>query len=130
LVSDASLIGLPGGLAGAAVFLGGSLVVLLVFGRSLVSAIIVSAISGAAASLVYWLLARPDLDPAGTAGLGAIGGAVIAPFELIWVKFRDEVAELEAASDFEYAGLGSTLWRALSAALRRTGEREPGGSAH
>jgi uncharacterized MnhB-related membrane protein len=121
LVANASLVGTLAGCAGAATFLAGSLVVLHVFGRSLVPAVLASAVSGATAALVYWVLARPDLTAVGTAGLGAIGGAAIAPFELIWVQFRYEMAQLEADSEFEYTGLISTLWRALVLTLRYRG---------
>ena len=115
LVAHASLAVTLAGTAAAAVFLSGSLVVLHVFGRKLVPAVLSSAASGAVAAFVYWILARPDLTPIGTSGLGAIGGAVIAPFELIWLQYRHDVALIEAESEsgFVYTGLFSTLWRSL-----------------
>src|SRR5437016_4738762 len=66
MVAHASFIGVLAGCAGAATFLGGSLVVLRGFGRSLVPAVLVSAVSGAAGGFVYWVLARPDLTAVGT----------------------------------------------------------------
>jgi hypothetical protein len=123
MVAHASLIGILAGCAGAAAFLGGSLLVLRAFGRSLVPAVLASAVAGAAGAFVYWVLARPDLTAVGTTGLGAIAGAAIAPFELIWVQFRHEMAKLEADSEFfEYTGLFSTLWRTLVFMRRHTRE--------
>ncbi len=122
MVAHASLVGILAGCAGAAVFLGGSLVVLRAFGRSLVPAVLASAVSGGAGALVYWVFARPDLTAVGTTGLGAIAGAAIAPFELIWLQFRYGMAQLEAESDFEYTGLISTLWRSLAFLRRHTRE--------
>jgi hypothetical protein len=123
LVANTSLIGVLASCAGAFTFLGGSLVVLRRFGRSLVPAVLTSAGAGAIAAAIYWVLARPDLTAVGTAGLGAIGGAVIAPFELIWVQFRYDMAQLEANSDFEYTGFFSTLWRMLRDVHRIRRER-------
>jgi uncharacterized MnhB-related membrane protein len=128
LVAHASLLVTAAGVLGAAIFLGGSLVVLRVFGRALVPAVLTSAAAGALAGFVYWLLARPDLTAIGTAGLGAIGGAAIAPFELIWLQFREEMAELEAQSQsgFVYTGFFSTLWRTLSTLRRARRELKRG----
>src|SRR2546426_11778202 len=61
MVAHASLIGVLAGCAGAAIFLGGSLVVLHAFGRSLVPAVLASAVSGGAGALVYWVITRPGL---------------------------------------------------------------------
>ncbi len=88
LVANNTLFGILASCAAVFTFLGGSLLVLRRFGRSLVPAVLASAGIGAVAAFVYWLLARPDLTAIGTAGLGAIGGAAVAPFELIWVQFR------------------------------------------
>jgi uncharacterized MnhB-related membrane protein len=126
MVAHASLISILAGCAGGATFFGGSLAVLRAFGRSLVPAVLASAVSGAAGALVYWLLARPDLTAVGTTGLGAIAGAAIAPFQLIWVQFRYEVAQIEADHEFEYTGLVSTLWRALLVTFRHRPPKERG----
>jgi hypothetical protein len=123
LVANTTLVGILASCAAVFTFLGGSLVVLRRFGRSLVPAVLASAGTGAVGAFVYWVLARPDLTAVGTAGLGAIGGAAIAPFELIWVQFRHDMAQLEANSDFEYTGLIPMLWRALREVRRLTRER-------
>jgi hypothetical protein len=122
LIADASLAVTLAGAAGAAIFLGGSLLVLRFFARSLVPAVLASAAAGAAGAFLYWVLAKPDLTAVGASGLGAIGGAVIAPFELIWVQFREEMAQLEDDSGFVYTGFFSTIWRAL--VLTRRSRRE------
>src|SRR3989442_15583166 len=74
LVAHAALAVTLAGTAAAAVFLGGSLIVLHVFGPKLVPAVLASAASGAAPAFFYWILATPDLTPLGTSGLRAIRG--------------------------------------------------------
>jgi uncharacterized MnhB-related membrane protein len=123
LLAHATFIHILAGLAGGATFFAGTLIVLRRFGTSLVPAVLASAASGAMAGLVYWLLGRPDLTAIGTAGLGAVGGAVVAPFELVWVEFRLKMAQLETQSDFEYTGFLSTLWSFLIEVVpRRRGQ--------
>jgi len=61
--------------------------------------VLASALAGGAGGFSYWLLWRPGVTAIGALVLGAIGGALVSAFQLIYVHYRSDMLGIEERLD-------------------------------
>ena len=100
-----------------------SLTCLRYFSSRLYPFVLASALAGGAAGLSYWLLWRPDVTAIGAFVLGAIGGALVSAFQLIYVHYRSDMLGIQERLDEGLSQIDRALTEKLQALDREQHSR-------
>jgi len=119
VIGHASVGGLLSAAAAGGVFFLLSLACLRYLSKRFYTFLFGSALAGGAAGFSYWLLWRPDVTAIGGLVLGAIGGALVSVFQLLFVHFRSNMLGIEERRDERLSRIDEALAERIARRLDR-----------